>query len=85
VLISIHSNRLVLTAIFLKILPFEIRNMLQFIWLGFFVLGFLFALIRLIFGHELQVFNELSPAYGFVLPCIGHLNKRYKSLCVFFK
>jgi spore maturation protein SpmA len=40
--------------------PFEIRNMLQFIWLGFFVLGFLFALIRLIFGHELQVFNELS-------------------------
>ena len=35
-------------------------NMLQIIWLGFFILGLLFALIRLFWGHELQVFNELS-------------------------
>ena len=34
--------------------------MLQIIWLGFFVLGLLFALLRLFWGHELQVFTELS-------------------------
>ncbi len=36
------------------------NTMLQIIWLGFFVLGLVFALIRLFWGHELQVFNELS-------------------------
>ncbi len=36
--------------------------MLQIIWLGFFVVGLLFALFQLFFGHNYQIFNQLSES-----------------------
>ncbi len=36
--------------------------MLQIIWLGFFVIGLLFALFQLFFGHNYQIFNQLSES-----------------------
>ena len=36
--------------------------MLQIIWLGFFVFGLLFALFQLFFGHNYQIFNQLSES-----------------------
>ena len=36
--------------------------MLQFIWLSFFVLGLLFAIGQLVFGHNYQIFNTLSDS-----------------------
>jgi spore maturation protein SpmA len=36
--------------------------MLQIIWLGFFVVGLLFALFQLFFGHNFQIFNQLSES-----------------------
>lgn len=36
--------------------------MLQIIWLGFFVVGLLFALFQLFVGHNYQIFNTLSES-----------------------
>jgi spore maturation protein SpmA len=36
--------------------------MLQIIWLGFFVVGLFFALYQLFFGHNVQIFNQLSES-----------------------
>jgi spore maturation protein SpmA len=36
--------------------------MLQIIWLGFFVVGLLYALVQLLVFHNYQIFNQLSES-----------------------